>query len=115
MAMTRLKTITMADIQKVADQIAERFHPEKVILFGSHAYGTPAPDSDVDLMVVMDTDDPMHTAGLISAGIDHPFSMDILVYRPSDMAEYLQEGAIFATRVMTKGKILYEASYERVG
>ena len=41
------------EIQKMVDRIVERFHPEKVILFGSHARGEAGPDSDVDLLVVM--------------------------------------------------------------
>ena len=43
--------IPMGIIRRYARQIAERFQPEKIILFGSHAYGTPHEDSDVDLLV----------------------------------------------------------------
>jgi predicted nucleotidyltransferase len=54
--MTWLKTIaTRRDITDVVAQIAERFRPQQVILFGSYAYGTPTPDSDVDLLVVTET------------------------------------------------------------
>src|SRR5689334_20576476 len=41
-------------IQQVCERIAKRYHPQKIILFGSHAYGHPTPESDVDLLVVMD-------------------------------------------------------------
>ncbi len=44
---------TLAEIQKLCEQITRDFHPERIILFGSHAYGTPTLDSDVDLLVVM--------------------------------------------------------------
>ena len=40
-------------IQKFTDEVARRFKPEKIILFGSYAYGKPTPDSDVDLLVIM--------------------------------------------------------------
>ena len=40
-------------IKRFADEVARRFKPEKIILFGSYAYGQPTPDSDVDLLVVM--------------------------------------------------------------
>ena len=43
----------MSEIRRFARQVAERFHPEKIILFGSHAYGTPHADSDVDILVIM--------------------------------------------------------------
>ena len=45
--------VTARQIQKLTDEIAEKFSPQKIILFGSYAYGTPTVDSDVDLMVVM--------------------------------------------------------------
>src|SRR5438034_5271952 len=73
-------TVTLPGIQKIVQQIVDRFHPQKVILFGSYAYGKPTEDSDVDLLVVMETDEnPMHVAGLISAAVDHLFPLDILV------------------------------------
>lgn len=103
-------TVTLRDIQKIAGQIVERFQPQRIILFGSYAEGKPTHDSDVDLLVVMETDDnPMHVAGLISAAIDHPFPLDILVMTPSRLRGYLSEKAVFATQVMTNGKVLYEA------
>jgi predicted nucleotidyltransferase len=111
-----VKTIvTLKGIQQIVQQIVECFHPQRVILFGSYAHGTPTKDSDVDLLVVMETDEnPMHVAGLISAAIDHPFPLDILVITPSDLEEYLNEKAVFATQVITKGVVLYEASDSRV-
>jgi predicted nucleotidyltransferase len=45
-------TVTLKDIQKIVQQIVERFHPQKVILFGSYAYGEPTEDSDLDLLIV---------------------------------------------------------------
>ena len=45
--------IGMEEIQTFARRIAEEFHPERIILFGSYAYGTPGPDSDMDLLVVL--------------------------------------------------------------
>jgi uncharacterized protein len=42
--------VSRNDIEKFASEIAEQFHPEKIILFGSYAYGTPTPDSDVDIV-----------------------------------------------------------------
>jgi predicted nucleotidyltransferase len=49
-------------IRGYAHAIAAEFHPERIILFGSYAYGTPHEESDVDLLVVMSTADP-HGAG----------------------------------------------------
>ncbi len=105
-------TISLPGIQKIVQQIVERFQPRKVILFGSYAYGKPTEDSDVDLLVVMETDEnPMHTAGLISAAVDHPFPLDILVMTPSHLEEYVNEKAIFETQLVTKGVVLYETGH----
>jgi predicted nucleotidyltransferase len=109
--MVETKTrVTLEDIQGTVQQIVERFHPRKVILFGSYTQGIPTEDSDVDLLVVMETDEkPLHAAARISAAIDHPFSLDILVFRPSDLQASLERKGIFATEVVTKGIVLYEA------
>ena len=101
----------LPQIQKIVQQIVDKFHPEKVILFGSHAYGEPSKDSDVDLLVILQTEEnPMHMAGLISASVDHPFPLDILVMSSSHLKEYLNENAIFPSHVINKGVVLYEAS-----
>jgi predicted nucleotidyltransferase len=110
--MAELKTrATLEEIRKIVDQIVARFHPRKVALLGSYACGKPKPESDVDLLVVLETNEnPMHMAGLISAAIDHPFPLDILVITPSRLTEYLNEKATFATQAVKKGIVLYEAS-----
>lgn len=102
-------TVTLPGIHKIVQQIVDRFCPQQVILFGSHAYGTPTEDSDVDLLVVVQTEEnPLHTAARISASVDHPFPLDILVIRPQDLVVALQEKNIFETEVVNKGVILYE-------
>jgi predicted nucleotidyltransferase len=103
-------TVAVEDIRRIVRQIVDRFRPQKVILFGSYAYGESTRDSDVDLLVVMETtENPLHMAGLISAAIDHPFPLDILVMTPSRLEAYVNEKAIFETDLITKGVVLYEA------
>ncbi|NPV08543.1 MAG: nucleotidyltransferase domain-containing protein [Anaerolineae bacterium] len=104
-----LSVVGSRAMDRIVRQIVEGFHPQSVILFGSHAYGTPDADSDVDLLVIMDTDDPLHTAGLISASIDHPFPLDIVVLPPSELRQHREERRIFAEKVVAEGKVLYEA------
>ena len=102
--------VTLKRIQEIVWQIVEHFHPWKIILFGSHAYGTATADSDVDLLVMMDTQEkPLHVAARIAAAIDHPFPLDIIVSTPSDWNASLAHKGIFATKVMMKGIVLYEA------
>jgi predicted nucleotidyltransferase len=109
-----LAEITPEGIQAIVDQIVEQFHPEKVILFGSYAYGTPDDDSDVDLLVVMETGDenPLLTAARISATLiplKRLFSIDILVWPPDKLMASFERGGNFATEVMTEGIVLYDA------
>ena len=107
--------ITRQDIQDVARQIAERFQPRQVILFGSYAYGHPTPDSDVDYLVVMETEEPpLHAAARIAASMDHPFPLDILVYTPMALQAALDRQSTFAQEVADKGIILYEAGDDGV-
>ena len=107
---------TSASIQNVADQIVAKFHPLKIILFGSYGYGQPTADSDVDLLVLVDRDSvTVRDAAAISRAIAHPFPLDILVQSNSKWEEYLQEGAIFATLVSKEGQVLYEAGNSRLG
>jgi len=102
--------ITFNDIRRVVQQIVERFEPQKVILFGSYAHGKPTEDSDVDLLVVMDNEEePLHTAARISSAIDHPFALDIVVFKPSALEASFKRRGNFATEIMTRGMILYEA------
>ncbi len=102
--------VTLKRIKGIADQIVEHSHPQKIILFGSYAYGTATVDSDVDLLVMIDTEEkPLHVAAQIAAAIDHPFPLDIIVFTPSDWNASLKRKGIFATEVMAKGIVLYEA------
>ena len=109
--MAEVKTdVTLNRIKEIAHQIVEYSHPQKIILFGSYAYGTATVDSDVDLLVMMDTKEkPLHAAARIAAAVDHPFPLDIIVFTPSNWEASLKRKGIFATEVMAKGIVLYEA------
>jgi predicted nucleotidyltransferase len=102
-------------LQKITRQIVEQFHPQKVILFGSYAYGQPTEDSDVDLLVIMETEEtPLYAAAHIAAAVDHPFPLHILALQPSDLAFALQEKNIFETEVVNRGVTLYEEENQKV-
>jgi predicted nucleotidyltransferase len=105
-----------SNLLRIVEQIVGQFHPRKIILFGSQSYGRPTKDSDVDLLVVMETEgNPLHMAARIAAAVDHPFPLDILVMRPADLENALEEGNIFETEVMSKGMVLYEATDAGMG
>src|SRR5579884_3788541 len=81
--------IPRSAIRKYVHQIVEKFHPDKVILFGSHAYGKPDADSDIDLLIVMPTKNELSQSIRIRRAIWAPFPMDLIVYRPETLAKWL--------------------------
>jgi predicted nucleotidyltransferase len=107
--------VPKAAIRRFAREVAERFQPEKIILFGSYAYGKPHADSDVDILVVMPCRNQLDQAVKISVTIDPPFPLDIVVRTPHNMRWRLAEGDWFLREIVAKGKVLYEAPDERVG
>jgi predicted nucleotidyltransferase len=105
----------MRVIRRFARQVAERFQPDKIILFGSYAYGTPHADSDVDILVVMPCRNQIDQAVKIHTLLLPPFPMDIIIRTPHNMAWRLAEGDSFLREITSKGKTLYEADDSRLG
>ncbi len=102
-------------IAEIVRRIAVQFHPHKIILFGSYAYGQPRPDSDVDLMVIMDTPDPVEQVAAIAAAVNTDFGWDLLVYTPAGFQYWLKEGFSFIRKIAEEGKVLYEADNSYLG
>jgi predicted nucleotidyltransferase len=100
--------IPMRVIRRFARQVAERFQPDKIILFGSYAYGTPHADSDVDILVIMPARQQHTQAVRIRWAIPAPFPMDLIVRTPKNLQWRLEEGESFHTEIVTMGKVLYE-------
>jgi predicted nucleotidyltransferase len=105
----------MAAIRRFARQIAERFHPDKIILFGSYAYGTPHSESDVDLLVIMPAYDVVNQSIRICNALDWPFSLDLIVRTPKQVERGLREDNWFLREVIEQGKVLYEAPNQAMG
>src|SRR5438132_1689243 len=107
--------IPMAAIRRLARQIAERFQPDKIILFGSYAYGQPHEHSDVDLMVVMPAYNEISQSIRIRLALSPPFPLDLIVRTPKNLRWRLEEGDWFLREVVGKGKVLYEKIDDGVG
>ena len=91
----------MRVIRRFARQVAERFQPEKIILFGSYAYGTPHADSDVDILVIMPARNQIDQAFKIRCAVPRQFPMDLLVVKPGNVQSRLAERESFLTEIMT--------------
>lgn len=103
------KTVRLAEIQRYADEIAKRFHPERIILFGSYAYGIPDRDSDVDLLVVMEFEGRAQEQTFkIRRALPRSFPLDLLARRPEELRQRIQMGDFFLREVLEKGIVLYE-------
>ncbi|MBI5033503.1 MAG: nucleotidyltransferase domain-containing protein [Chloroflexi bacterium] len=109
-AATRAKRIPRREINAVVRRIAEKFDPERIILFGSYAYGKPHEYSDVDLLVILNTKGRPRAKQIeISRALSpHPFGMDILVRTPQQIKERIPMGDYFLREITTRGKVLYE-------
>jgi predicted nucleotidyltransferase len=99
----------MSQIRRLTQRIVRQFSPERVILFGSHAYGTPHPDSDVDLLVLLSFEGKSlrKTLEILNA-VDPPFAIDLLVRRPDEAARRYAEGDPLMREALDKGVVLYE-------
>lgn len=95
-------------LDQVVKLIVKKFKPEKIILFGSYAWGKPNEDSDVDLFIIKETADAIKTEMKIDRLIyPRPFPIDLMVYRPNDVKKREAMGDFFITDILNKGKILY--------
>lgn len=95
----------------MVQQIVTKFHPQKIILFGSYARGNPRPESDVDLLVVMELTNRENRQMLAirqSLEMDM-FGLDIIVRSPQDLADRVALGDWFLREILTEGKVLYES------
>ncbi len=100
-------------IRAIADKIAREYQPEKIILFGSYAWGEPGPDSDVDLFIVKETSvraiDRIVEVRRFIQRERHRIPMDILVITQGELAKREQIGDLFCHQIMHDGALLYAA------
>jgi predicted nucleotidyltransferase len=99
-----------AAIDTMVARIVERFHPLRVVLFGSHARGTATADSDVDLLVVLPevADKRRATVEIRRALGDLPVSKDIVVATPAEIVNRGARAGSVLRPALAEGKVLYE-------
>ncbi|MBI5822398.1 MAG: nucleotidyltransferase domain-containing protein [Chloroflexi bacterium] len=100
--------VSSRTISALARKIAKQFNPQKIILFGSYAYGKPTKDSDVDMLVIM----PFKGRGAKKAmeillATDPRFPIDLLVRTPEQIKTRTELGDFFIREITQKGKVLY--------
>ena len=99
-----------AEIKNLCRQIVENFQPEKIILFGSHAYGKPNADSDVDLLVVMPFEGRDSQKAIeIRMKIQTTVPLDLLVRTSEQIQTRIEMEDFFMREINERGRVLYEA------
>ncbi len=104
--------IDRSDILATCNDIAREFRPQRIVLFGSYAYGTPTEDSDADLLVVMDIpeEETRRQAVTIRQRIPRRFRMDLIVRTPRELAFRIEHNDWFYREILERGKVLYESA-----
>lgn len=102
---------TEEDIRSVAAILADKFHPQKIIFFGSRAYGTPRPDSDTDLLIILPFDATTHrmTANMLGA-IRPRFGYHLVPRTPEAVRLWYDSGDPMMREAIDRGILLYEAA-----
>jgi len=98
-----------AHIKHLCEQIAREFSPEKIILFGSQAYGKPTVESDIDLLVVMPYEgSPFRQAGEILKRLQVWMPVDLIVRSAEEIEQRLEIGDKFMQEILERGKVMYD-------
>ena len=96
-------------IRELGERIVQEFQPDKIILFGSYAFGTPTPDSDVDMLVVLPFTGKNFRKSLEILNRTNPnFPIDLLARNPEDTERRYQEGDPLIREALDHGRVLYE-------
>lgn len=104
--------ISQQQIDDITRRIASSYHPDRIILFGSYAYGNPSEDSDLDLLVVLPFEGrPVYKSIEILEMLHPTVPLDLIVRTPEQLASRLAQHDFFLKEVIQKGKVLYEASH----
>ena len=102
----------MGLIRNICDRIANEFKPEQILLFGSHAYGTPTLDSDLDLLVIMPfSGSSLSQAVKISRQLNLMIPLDLIVRTREQLNERLAMDDSFVRDIVERGKVMYEAPH----
>ena len=114
MKLHKIETLTEEILQEMVRRVVKSVDPEKIILFGSYAYGQPHEASDVDLLVIMSSYKPrwQRSIPIYDALRGLLIPKDVIVYTPEEVDEWSEVPQAFVTRTFRNGRILYERKKE---
>lgn len=108
----KLQKFYQKEIKEITRQIVKKYKPEKIILFGSFAWGKPTRDSDVDLFIVKKTKRSFHDRqlflrrSLFGSGVP----LDLLIFTPREIKKRLNLGDFFVRDIINKGETIYDGN-----
>jgi len=107
---TQRKEALERELRRIVATLVEKYKPEKIIIFGSLATGRIHEWSDIDLLIIKETDKrPLDRATDITAMLNYPrIAMDIFVYTPQELKYLMKHGSQFTAEILEQGKVLYE-------
>jgi uncharacterized protein len=97
-------------LDEIVDRLVKGLQPEKIILFGSHAYGEPTADSDIDLLIIVsDSDQPRHRRATHAYGVlrDLTAPTELIVLTRQEVEEKVNVRSSLVSRAVNQGKVLY--------
>jgi uncharacterized protein len=104
--------LTEEVLESIVRRIVNHLPVEKIILFGSYSnlHGSPTPDSDIDLLIIMETSESLTKRVLSVSRLlrPRPFPMDILVRTPQEINTFIEKGDTFIQEIMTQGSVIYD-------
>ncbi len=97
-------------IEYLTETIKTKIKPNRLILFGSHAYGIPNKDSDIDILIEIDTDikKSKRSIEVSKLFLNREYPLDLIVYTPAEVKSKLSNNDPFLQNIFNKGKVLYE-------
>ena len=101
------------ELKKILETVVKEYKPEKVILFGSGAWGELVEGSDLDLFIIKKGVEKQRRSQRyqeVSSLIDHDIPIDFLVYTPYEVEKRLYLGDPFIKKIINRGKVIYGAS-----
>ncbi|OGX06849.1 MAG: hypothetical protein A3G87_01470 [Omnitrophica bacterium RIFCSPLOWO2_12_FULL_50_11] len=97
------------ELQRILGILKTRVQPQKVILFGSLVSGRLRPDSDIDLLIVQDSKEPIFDrVKKIEAVLDRRYAADLIVLTPTEVQSLLDSDNRYVKKIFSGGRVLYE-------
>jgi len=98
-------------LDKIVNRLKQDYNPDQIILFGSYAYGNPTDESDIDLLIIKDTQEPILARWMVVrklvSGLRKGIAFSPIIVTPSELKIRLGKGDPFFKEILQKGKKLY--------